>query len=217
MKVHCLLQGAQLALGSLLLVQPVLAQQQPVEPLVPARVAAVVPGQAPDAVGVAVVPSQSTNTPIGCRQSPSHEPWPLLLLNSRILIGQQTLGRFHPQAIESLLVYKKGQVPPGWTTALTSDLLAIKLKRGIRVRSKSLGALKRQLHLKRAVRYEQDGQQLPSDLLRIAADDIGEVSVREAGDTTVIMLTNKPFLPASKQAAAPTGHRQIMIRGVASH
>lgn len=141
----------------------------------------------------------------------------LLLLNSRILVGQQLLSHLSPRDIESVNVYKEGQVPPGWTTALSSGLLDIKLKKGIRVHSKALGALKRQLHLKGAVRYEQYGQQLPGDFLRIATEDIGKVSVREAGDTTIILLANKPFLPASKPPAAPAGRQQIMIRGVASH
>lgn len=206
----------------MLLVRLALAQQPAIAPLEPVRAAVAVPK--PAVVGVEVPRSPSVSIRLVCRPSSRPSPPALLLLNSRLVVGQQALAQLNPRAIAAIRVYKDTQELPGWPpfTDAVSGLIDMQLKKSLRVPSVPLSRLKRRLHLAGPVRYEQYGQLLPEAQLRIAKADISAVTVRVVapGDTRIqlpaktLLQLSASAVPASSQLPAG-GAPRVFIRGLA--
>lgn len=203
---------AGLALASLLLARAARAQHAPVAPLAPVRTVAIVPK--PAWLTQEVPRTATTTIRLVCRSSAPSPP-ALFLLNSRILVGQQTLGHLNPRDIIDVQVYKSAAGLPGWPAFTSiSGIIDLKLKPGVRVPSIALSQLKHRLHLTGAVQFEQCGQLLPAGSLRIAKADANAVTVRviEPGNTRVVLpVEAPPPTPLLPPGATP----RVMVRGVA--
>lgn len=214
MKAISLLQGAGFALGSVLLAQVAWAQGAPVAPLELRQVAVT---QQAAIVGKGTFPTSSTSIRIYCGPSCPAGPSPLMLINSRVLVGPQLLAHLNPQDISTVRVHKDATELPGWPafTSAVSGLIDIQLKPGVRLPSISLSRLKRRLHLKGPVQFEQYGQLLPVAQLRIAKVDSKAVTVRVVapGDVRLQLAASAP--PVKAVPLPPGAAPRVMIRGVA--
>lgn len=220
MRITRLLQGVGLALGSISLAHAAWAQQTPVMPPQP-RQAAVTQEKAPQQNELVTLGGDSSRTKsisirIYCGPRRPLSPPALILINSRIVVGEQFLTRINPAMIEAVEVHKDAARLPGWPplTNAVSGLIAIQLKRGVRVPSIPMRRLAHRLHLKGPVQVEQYGQLLPVAQLRIAKVDSRQVTVRVVapGDTRIQLAASAP----PSQAEVPPGAApRVMIRGMA--
>lgn len=200
MRLSYLILGLIVTAG--LATRPSRAQRAPIAPLVPVAV---------PIRPVSVKPQRTVSVRIVDFPSITRSPSPLYLANSKIIFGDGALASINPQDMAKIAVYKGDNMPANWRTTPNNGVLDILLKKKVRVPSRSLTSLKRQLHLHGPVRFAIDGRPLPDASLRVATSAIGRLEVRppEASGQAVelnILLTERP-LTANKPG--------IWIRGTA--
>jgi len=203
-----------LVLALSLAAQPSQAQSTDLIPLLPVR------PRMPAAPGEVVV---CQPTPLALAQAPStapvgaRQPGPLVLLNSRLLVGLGGLSDLNPQDIEKIVLYKgqnSGAVTPAqWRGLDANGIIAVTLKRKLRLKSQSLTQLGRYLQAKGPVSYTINGLPAASGTLRIANEAIEELKVLRTitGSTLSVRVYSLGSQPAKTY---PPG--TIMIRGTAS-
>lgn len=180
----------------------------PVRPRMPAASGAVVVRPpSPPALAQAIV-----TAPVGTRQ-----PGPLVLLNSRVLVGLGGLSDLNPQDIEKIVLYK-GQnsgtsTPAQWRSLDANGIIAVTLKRKLRLKSRSLTQLGRYFQAKEPVNYTINGLPVANGTLRIANEAIEELNVLRTltGSTLSVRVYSLGSQPAKTY---PPG--TIMIRGTAN-
>lgn len=195
------------------------AQQAPVTP-------AVAPPRLEVEAGIqmkqpaASVPS--ANTP---QQNRPIIPEPVVILNGRYLMGVGALSTISPQQIDKLEIYKPGGGPVQWRSLTEPGIisLTLKAKPKLKLKARSLAAIKRGLRLHGPVRFEFNGASIQDESLQIVADAIAGLEVTRAApgtaDKTVVNIRSIPSKPAGPQAAPlqpktyPPG--TIIIRGLA--
>jgi len=201
------------------------AQQVPVAPLAP-----VIPVIAPPRLGLGVevqtkrpaAPAPTAATPPQSRPAIQE---PVVILNGRYLAGMSTLGTLNPQQIDKAEIYKPGTGPMQWRslTALGIVSLELKVKPKIKLKARSLVAIKRGLGLRGPVSFEFNGAPIEDESLQILTSAIVGLDVTQAtpgtADKTVVNIRSVPFRPASPPAAPaqPTVYPpgSIIIRGLA--
>lgn len=137
-------------------------------------------------------------------------PRPVCLLNSHIIVNGLDIVK--PQDIEKVDIYKepKQSTPMKWWSLTEHGIINIKLKPGVKLRlkTKSLAAIRRQLKLSGLVSFKLNGMRLEDESLRIADDSIEGFDVSE----TVVNIRLAPPKPAPPHTYPPG---TILIRGVA--
>ena len=151
--------------------------------------------------------------PLSLTQSSHPIGLPLWLVNSRIILSDGTLREINPQDIKKIIVYKEDKMPASWRLTPNGGIVDMRMKKGVRVPSRSLASLKRQAHLHGPVRFAIDGRLLPDASLRIATSAISRLEVRPAEASGQpaelnILLTKSPPTNYPKE-------RGLMIRGTA--
>jgi hypothetical protein len=142
-------------------------------------------------------------------------PEPVIILNGRYLTGMNALSKINPQQIAKIDIYKQGQGPAQWRSLTTPGIISLKLKAKPRVKLKarSLAAIKRELGLRGSIRFELNGIPIQDESLQIVTDAIAGFDVTHATpDTTgqtVVTIRLVPYQPK----VYPPG--TIMIRGLA--
>ena len=188
------------------------AQRAAVAPLVPllpmvqsASVDALLEG-----VPVATQPPHQAPTPTAAVATRRTWPQPVYLLNSHFIINE--LGGINPQEIASVVVYKGADAPPQWRSLTEHGIIAITLKPGVklRVKTKSLNAIRRQTKASSPVSFQVNGLRIEDPSLRVAAAIAGLDVVRTDSETII----NIHLAPPKPTPPAPPG--TIRIRGVAS-
>jgi hypothetical protein len=214
-----------LTLAGCLVWQLSLAQQAAVAPLAPRQVLV---QPATPSLGIPVRTKWQTGIQLTSKvlyadtsAQPTQPPRiyrPVMLLNSRLIIGDKELQAMNPNDITDLNVYKGADAPPRWRSLTPNGIIDIKLKTKPKIGSKTLLALRRQLGVVGPVRFELDGVPLEDTSLRIATDaidrvDLVRLAVGESGSTLlnikIVRLPPKPTPPGKY----PPG--TIFIRGVA--
>ena len=204
-----------LASGCLLAGQLGVAQQGPVSPLAPVQ-----PRVQPAAPTIGPLPTASP-TAAPTAQAPPRAPQgpgPLLLVNTRFIIGGTTLARINPQDIQSVRVYKTAAgTPEPWGELLRyhllSGILDLTLKKPLRLPSQRLAQLGHRLRVKQAA-YLLNGMAVTNTRLRIATSAIKEMTLSHTPTGPVIsvqiyLLSDAPLTPH------PPG--TSMIRGAAAY
>ena len=137
-------------------------------------------------------------------------PEPIYLLNSHFIINE--LGGINPREIASVVVYKGADAPPQWRSLTEHGIIAITLKPGVklRVKTKSLNAIRRQTKASGTVSFQVNGLRIEDPSLRVAAAIAGLDVVRTDSETII----NIRLAPPKPTPPAPPG--TIRIRGVAS-
>lgn len=144
-------------------------------------------------------------------------PEAVIILNGRYLTGVNMLGTINPQQIAKIEVYKQGQGPAQWRSLTTTGILSITLKAKPRVKLKarSLAAIKRRLKLHSPVRFELNGAPLQDESLQIVTEAIAGFDVThttsDSAIKTVVNIRLVPYKPAPHSYPPGT----IMIRGLA--
>ena len=191
------------ALGSAV---PALAQRAAVAPLAPVVPAVV----APKPLGIEV-PTKSPARPAAPTADQPSRAVPFYLIDSRILVGA-SLAKVNPQGIADVYVYREADAPTKWCGLATNGLIAMTLKPHVwlRIKTKSLAAIKRELKISGPVAYQLENLLLEDLTLRIATADIARLDTQQTPSGTVINI----HLARAKSAAYPPG--TIIIRGVSS-
>jgi hypothetical protein len=138
-------------------------------------------------------------------------PQPVYLLNSRIIVS--SLDEIvSPQDIEKVDIYKEPRqsTPMKWWSLTEHGIVDIKLKPGVKLKlkTKSLAAIRHQLKLSGLVSFKLNGMRLEDESLRIANDAIAGFDVSE----TVVNIRLAPPKPTPPHKYPPG---TILIRGVA--
>ncbi|RZK93392.1 MAG: hypothetical protein EOO62_32015 [Hymenobacter sp.] len=203
------------------------AQQAPIALLAP-----VAPVVAPpkSTVGVEIQPKQPVAPVPTATAPPQSRPTilePVVILNGRYLTGMTILGTLSPQQIDKVEIYKPGTGSMQWRSLTTLGIISIefKVKTKLKLKARSLAALKRGLGLRGPVRFEFNGAHIQDESLQIITSTIAGLDVTQAmpGTATkaIVNIRSVPFKPAGPQAAPaqpvvyPPG--TIMIRGLAQH
>jgi hypothetical protein len=201
------------------------AQQAPIAPLAP--VAPVVTPPVPD-LGAKIETKQSAALapPATTPQQNRHViPEPVFILNGRYLTGGRALGAINPQQIDKVEVYRSGSGPMQWRSLTVPGIISITLKAKpkLKVKARSLAAIKRGLGLHGPVNFEFNGAPIQDESLQVVTGAIVGLDVTQAApgtaDKVVVNIRSVPFKQAGPQAAPaqpkvyPPG--TIMIRGLA--
>lgn len=198
-----------------------LAQQRaPILSLQPSSPAALVPAPRGWLVPNSGVAAQRATPPTQAppRASVSQGPGPLLLLDTRLIIGGNYLAKVNPQDIQSLRIYKKpASTPEPWGELLRygilSGIIDMTLKKPLRLPSQRLAQLGHRLRAKHAT-YLLNGLTVTNTKLRIATSAIKEVTVSytPTGPVISVQVFTQADIP-------PTPHPPgtIMIRGAAAY
>jgi hypothetical protein len=193
------------------------AQRTPIVPLVP-----VTPVVTPPASGLGIdiqAKPAAAPAPLVITPQPSRPtiPEPVIILNGRYLTGMNVLGTINPQQIAKIDVYKQGRGPMQWRSLTAPGILNITLKAKPRVKLKarSLAAIKRRLKLHGPVRFELNGVPIQDESLQVVTEAVAGVDVTRATPATaaktVVNIRLVPYKP--RPIAHPPG--TIMIRGLA--
>lgn len=201
------------------------AQQAPIAPLAP--VAPVVAPPMSD-LGVKIekkqsaAPAPTATTP---RQNRPVIPEAVVILNGHYLTSTNALGAVNPQQIDKVEIYRAGSGPVQWRSLTTPGIisLTLKTKPRLKVKARSLAAIKRGLGLHGPVRFEFNGAPIQDESLQIVTSAIAGLDVTQpatgTADKTVVNIRSMPFKPAGPQSvpAQPEVHPPgtIMIRGLA--
>ncbi len=139
-------------------------------------------------------------------------PEPIYLLNSHFIINE--LVSINPRDIADIHVYKGADAPVQWRSLTEHGIIDITLKPGVRLKlkSKSLAAIRRQAKVSGPVSFQLNGLRLEDSSLRIGAAIAG-LDVSHSDGTTVINIRLAPPLPSPPRHDPPG---TIYIRGVAS-
>jgi hypothetical protein len=140
------------------------------------------------------------------------QPDPVYLLNSRFIINE--LGNINPQSIAKIDVYKGANAPAQWRSLTEHGIIDITLKHStkLKLKAKSLAAIRRQVKASGVVRFQLDGLRIEDPSLRVAAAIAGLDVVRNDSET-VINIRLAPPKPSPPRHDPPG---TIYIRGVAS-
>ena len=141
-------------------------------------------------------------------------PEPTYLLNSQIIIGGSGLSGINPHDIAALHVYKDAEAPAQWRSLTEHGIIDITLKPGVKLKlkTKSLAAIRRQAKATGLVSFKLNGLRLEDTSLRIAKAAIAGLDVLRDESGTVINIRLAPFKPFPRHDPPGT----IYIRGVAS-
>lgn len=139
-------------------------------------------------------------------------PEPVYLLNFHFIINE--LGSINPQSIAKIDVYKGADAPAQWRSLTEHGIIAITLKPGVKLKlkSRSLAAIRRQAEVAGPVSFQLNGLRLEDPSLRIGAAIAGLDVLRSDGET-VINIRLAPPKPSPPRHDPPG---TIYIRGVAS-
>lgn len=194
------------------------AQRADLTPLQPLPRLPAAPDQVVRRPVAPVLTSPPASAPVVARQQ-----GPLYLLNSRLLIGTDGLGKINPQDIDKLVVYKGTSnsataTPTQWRGLDANGIVAITLKKHVkrRLKSQSLAQLGRHLQAQGPVSYTINGLPAASGALRIATASITEINLVPtlSGTTVGVWLGGGPSQPTPTPTKTyPPG--TIMIRGTA--
>lgn len=200
------------------------AQQAPVAPLVP--VTSVV---APPRLAAGVeVQTKRPAAPTPSATAPQNRPVipePVVILNGGYLTGMNALGTLNPQQIDKLEIYKSGGGPVQWRSLTAPGIISITLKSKpkLKLKAKSLAAIRRSLKLRGPARFEFNGAPIQDESLQIITSTIAGLDVTRATPGTaaeaVVNIRSVPSKRTGPQgvpaqsAIYPPG--TIIIRGLA--
>jgi hypothetical protein len=193
------------------------AQQAALAPLAPATPVVVPPRLE---VGAELQTKQSAvlvPPPTKPQQAQPVIPEAVIILNGRYLTGMNVLGTINPQQIAKIDIYKQGGGPKQWRSLTVPGIvsLTLKAKPRLKVKSKSLAAIKRRLRLRGPVQFELNGAPIQDESLQIVTEAVAEFDVTHTtSDTaakTVVNIRLVPYKPATHNYPPGT----IMIRGLA--
>lgn len=201
------------------------AQQASVAPLAPVVPVVALPRLDLGAEVQTERPAAPAPTATSPQQSRPTIPEPVVILNGRYLTGTNALGTLNPKQIDKLEVYRVGSSPMQWRSLTAPGILSITLKAKprLKLKAKSLAAIKRGLGLHDPVRFEFNGAPIDDESLQILTSTIAGLDVTQAtpgtAAKTVVNIRSVPFKPAGPQAAPaqPEVHPPgtIIIRGLA--
>jgi hypothetical protein len=136
-------------------------------------------------------------------------------LDSEVIIAPDLAG-FQPTEIKKMMVYKGHDAPTQWRDLATFGIIDITLKHKIKVKSRTLMAISKDLGLLAPVRYTINAMPVANANLRIALDAIGEIKITrptaESAVTTVAISVRPPKPGPPRQDPPGT----IYIRGLAA-
>jgi hypothetical protein len=211
-----------LLLGGYLLGHECVAQQRtPIPLLQPTRPVAVVPTPGVMvALGSGSVLEHAALPPMPAPAHPAapQGPSPLLLLDTRLIIGANSLAKVNPQDIQSIRLYKQpAGTPEPWGELLRNGLLSgiidMTFKKPLRLPSQRLAQLGHRLRAKHAT-YLLNGVAVTNTRLRIATSAIQQVTLSNTptGPVVSVQVSSMADIP-------PTSHPPgtIMIRGAAAY
>jgi hypothetical protein len=197
------------------------AQQAPIAPLAPA---------APPVSDLGVnVETKQAAAPAPTDAAP-HQSQPVIvdpiyLINGHYLGSSGMLSIISPQQIDKLEIYKPGRGPVQWRSLTASGIvsLTLKAKPKLKLKARSLAAIKRGLGLHGSVRFEFNGAPIQDESLQIVTSAIAGLDVTQpalgTADKTVVNIRSTAFKPTKPQAAPaqPEIHPPgtIIIRGLA--
>lgn len=147
-------------------------------------------------------------------QSPHPIPEPLWLVNSTIIVSDSVMAKINPNDIANIMVYKEESVPAGWRTFPNNGVIDMTMKKEVRVPSRSLASLKREMHVRGPVRFAVNGCSLPDASLRIAVSAVARLEVQlpaRAGQATELNI----LLTKRRPVIHPPGKPGIYVRGTA--
>jgi hypothetical protein len=127
------------------------------------------------------------------------------------------LGTISPQQIAKVDIYKQGGGPMQWRSLAVPDIvsLTLKTKPRLKIKAKSLAAIRRGLGLHGPVRFELNGAPIQDESLQIVTEAVAGFDVTRATPATaaktVVNIRLVPYKP--KPIVHPPG--TIMIRGLA--
>jgi hypothetical protein len=140
-------------------------------------------------------------------------PEPVYIINRRYLSNSNMLREIKTQHIAKIDIYKQGQGPVHWWSLMTLGIVNVTLKSKVRLKAKSLAAIKRELGLHGLIRFELNGAPIQDESLRIFTDAIASFDVTPAApgtsEKTVVNIRLVPYQPK----VYPPG--SIRIRGLA--
>jgi hypothetical protein len=141
-------------------------------------------------------------------------PEPVYVLNAHIIIGGSGLNGINPHDIADLQVYKGADAPAQWRSLTEHGIIAITLKSGVKLKlkTKSLAAIRRQAKATGLVSFKLNGMSLEDNSLCIAKAAIAGLDVLRDESGTVINIRLAPYKPLPRHDPPGT----IYIRGVAS-
>lgn len=205
-----------LVAASSLLAHASWAQRTPVAPLAPAKVVGpVLPTRAANAVvGQPVGPAAPAPAAGATYTPPRPGEQPVYLVNARIIIGEKSLGTVIPRTIQSVEVYKAGNMPAKWRSVAPHGIINFTFAEvPRRLKPRPLASLRRQLKLTGPVRFELDGLPLEDTSLCIDKRAIAELAVRPAELGGLGVIVNIRMAPAGPdRSKRPPG--TILVRGV---
>lgn len=187
-----------------------LGQHGPIAPLPPSQPAVVVPAPWQGVVITKAAPAAAAPM---ARPARPVTPGPLLLLDTRLLIGGNYLAKVNPQDIQSLRLYKEPATTPApWGELARYGIIDITLKKPLRGPSQRLAQLGKWLRARGAA-YLVNGMTVTNTSLRIATSAIKEITISYtlAGPVISVQVFSLADMPATPH---PPG--TIMIRGTAS-
>jgi hypothetical protein len=132
-------------------------------------------------------------------------------------MGMNALGAINPQQIDRIEVYKIDSGPVKWRTLAGPGIMSItmKAKPRLKLKARSLVAIKRELGLHGPVRFEFNGAPIQDESLQIATSEIAGLDVIQTtpgtADKTVVNIRSVLYKPAVHHYPPGT----IMIRGLA--
>lgn len=144
-------------------------------------------------------------------------PEPVVIINGRYIGSSDALGKLNPQQIAKIDIYRQGQGPTQWRSLTTPGILSLtmKAKPKLKVKARSLAAIKRGLGLHGPVRFELNKAPIQDESLQLVADAIAGFDItRAAPHTVAATVVNIRLVPyQTKPSVHPPG--TIMIRGLA--
>lgn len=193
------------------------AQRTAVAPLAPLPLAVALPAPG---LGVEIQTKQSAipaPTAATLRQSRPIIPEPVFIINEHYLTSMSVLDGINPQQIIKLDIYKQGGGPIRWRSLTAPGIVSITLKTkpNIKLKARSLAAIKRQLRLHGPVRFELNGAPIQDESLQIVTDAIAGLDVTHATPATAAKTVVNIRLVPYKPIVHPRPPGTIMIRGLA--
>jgi hypothetical protein len=140
-------------------------------------------------------------------------PDPVILLNSHIIVNEFDVAK--PNDIAKIEVYKGADAPVQWRSLTEHGIIDIMVKPEVKLKlkTKSLYALRRQVKAAGLVSFKLNGMRLEDNSLRIATAAIARLDVVRDDHETVINIRLAPRKPSPPRHDPPG---TIYIRGVAS-
>lgn len=134
---------------------------------------------------------------------------PLVLLNSRFIIGWGFLQTVEVISIEKVMVYKGQDTPLPWRILAANGVVDITFKKKMRVKSWTFTKLGHRLGLQGPICYFINDLPMADGNLRIARQAIGEVKVARVAAGSILSV--KTLEAPAKNYPFGT----IMLRGIA--